>query len=102
MAISSKGKRRICVNQRTYLWRVFDHYDQSWFDGVQIIVAAMDQTLFLRYGLHQSNDSRTTMISRGRGAPHIRMVCPRFEGDNDTLTPQSVRDMIDWALAVVL
>ncbi|WP_267876718.1 hypothetical protein [Massilia genomosp. 1] len=37
MAISAKGKRRIAVNERVYLWRIFEKYDQSWFDGVQVL-----------------------------------------------------------------
>ncbi|NHZ34743.1 hypothetical protein [Massilia rubra] len=102
MAISAKGKRRISVNERVYLWRMFEHYDQSWFDGVQVSVAAVDQALFVRYGLHQPDDSRTAVISRGRGAPDVRTACPRFEGEDRVLTPQGVRDLIDWGLAVAL
>ncbi|NHZ42135.1 hypothetical protein [Massilia aquatica] len=102
MAISAKGKRRISVDERVYLWRSFDEYDQGWFNGVQVIVAAMDQELFLRYGLGQPDKSRTAVVSRGRGAPGIRAACPRFEGDGDVFTPQVVRSLIAWGLAVAL
>ncbi|NHZ91403.1 hypothetical protein F2P45_20680 [Massilia sp. CCM 8733] len=102
MAISTKGMRRITVNERVYLWRVFEIYDQGWFDGVQVTVAAMDQTLFLRYGLHQPDDSRTAVVARGRGAPTIRTACPTFQGEALVLTPQAVRDLIEWGLTVAL
>jgi hypothetical protein len=100
MAISGKGKRRITVNERAYLWHAFDEYNQGWFDGVQVSVGAVDQELFLRYGLQQPNESRNALISRGRGAPNVRAACPRFEGDDGVLTPKGVRDLIIWALAV--
>ena len=102
MAISTKGKRRITDDDRGYLWRSFDKYDQSWFDGVQVIVAAIDQELFLRYGLGQPDERRTAVVSRGRGAPGIRTGCPKFEGDGEVFTPQVVRDLIEWGLAVAL
>jgi hypothetical protein len=102
MAISVKGKRRISVNERVYLWHVFDEHDQGMFDGVQVWVAAMDQQLFLRYGLQQPTDSRTALICRGRGAPNVRAACPRFEGEDGILSSQGVRDLIVWSLALKL
>lgn len=99
MAISAKGKRRISVNGRAYLWHIFDEYDQGAFDGVQIMVAAVDKALFLRYGLHQPDTSRTALILPGPGAPTMRAACPRFEGEDQVMTPRGVCKLIDWAFA---
>ena len=40
MAISKKGKRRITIESRTYFWWIFDEYDQTEFDGIQIKIVA--------------------------------------------------------------
>lgn len=100
MAVAEKGKRRIRVGDRIYLWRVFEDWDQAGFDGVQVTVVAKDQRLFVRYGVEQSAASRTAVVSRGSGSPHRRMPCPRFEGENGILTPQGVRALIEWSLTV--
>ena len=102
MAISAKGKRRISVDGRVYLWRVFNEYDQSWFDCVQVTVAAMDQELFLHYGMEQPEERRTAMVTRGRPERSARIPCPRFEGEDGLLTPRGVRQLIEWGLAVAL
>jgi hypothetical protein len=99
VAISTKGKRRITVNERVYLWRVFEDWDQGMFDGMQVIVAAVDQDLFLRYGLQQAIDDRTAVVSRDRSVNNVRSACPRFEGEDGILTPQGVRGLIEWARA---
>ena len=102
MAIGAKGKRRVSVQERVYVWRVFDEFDQSWFDGAQVTVAAMDQTLLIRYGLQQPSDRRKAVVSRGRGAKPVRTPCPRFEGHDGMLTPRGVRALIEWGLVVAL
>jgi hypothetical protein len=101
MAISEKGKRRITVNERVYLWHVFDEYDQSYFDGVQVTVSTTDRELFIRYGLQQPDARRSAVISRGRAGP-VRRPCPRFEGEDGVLTPQGVRALIEWSLTAGL
>ena len=47
MAISKKNKRSTYVDGKEYLWRVFDEYDQTEFDGIQIKAVCSDQTHFI-------------------------------------------------------
>jgi len=98
MAISEKGKRRLTVRNGRYLWYVFDKYDQTAFDGLQVMVTAQDRSLIVHYGIQQPDQSRTAVIRRGIRAPSVRMRCPQFETDDGTMTPHATRKLIEWCL----
>jgi len=42
MSISSKNKRRVSVDNKEYLWWVFDEYEQTVFDGIQVKAVCSD------------------------------------------------------------
>lgn len=98
MAISEKGKRRITVEGRRYLWWVFDEYDQGWFDGPQVNVATPEQDLFIRYGLQQQDERRCAWVRYRQDEP-VQKLCPQFEQEEGILTPKDIRSLILWALS---
>ena len=97
MAINKKGKRKIVVNSKTYLWWFFNEYDQTTFDGKQIRIIAEDQTVCLGYGLEQKDNKRIIrfVFNRERGIIHIE--CPKFENDLGIMTPSGISELIKWA-----
>ncbi len=61
MGISKKGKRKIIINSKTYLWWVFNECDQTEFDGVQVKIVPENQIGYLKYGLEQ-NEKRFLVL----------------------------------------
>lgn len=69
MAVSKKGKRKIEIEGRLYLWNVIDKYDQSHFDGVQATVTAETGGMNCRLsfdGQRSTNDSALAVRVVGR------------------------------------
>ena len=101
MTISRKGRRRIIVNARQYLWYVAPDEDDC-FEPMLTVVST-DRRVFLRYHITQSDDVRFVMVLGpefcvpGCGGPWRRFRCPEF-GSPDSITPKDVRALIEWAL----
>lgn len=99
MAISKKGKRSITVNDRVYLWWVSEEYDQTAFDGIQVRIVAEDQALYFKYGLQQAPEKRFLVAALGHDAGSIHLLCPKFENDQEIITPSGISALIKWCSA---
>lgn len=97
MAISKKGKRRIVVNSRAYLWWIFEEQDQTAFDGTQIKIVAEDQSMSLKYGLQQRDEERFIVLSLHHDAGLINVLCPKFENNSGIITPSGINELITWS-----
>lgn len=96
MTISKKGKRRITVGTKKYLWWIFDEVDQTEFDGIQVKIIAEDQSLYIKYGLQQASENRFIVLSMARTSDKIQLYCPKFENDSGIVSPRGVAEMILW------
>jgi len=98
MAINKKGKRKITVNSKKYLWWVFDEYDQTEFDGLQIKIVAENQIGYIKYGLQQADKERYLVISLRDEKYKIHALCPTFEDENGIIKPAGIAQLIKWSL----
>lgn len=96
MAINRKGKRKITVNSKEYLWWVYDEQDQTAFDGAQIKIVAADQTMYFHYGLQQLEEDRYVVMALHHDAGLISLRCPKFENENSIITPAGINKLINW------
>jgi len=98
MAINTKGKRKITVNSKKYLWWVFNEVDQTEFDGNQIKIVAENQVGYFKYGLEQSLEKRYVVISLRNEKLKIHIQCPKFEDENGIIKPSDIERLIKWCL----
>ncbi len=96
MAISKKGKRKITVNSKRFVWWIFDEYDQNTFDGVQIKIVSEDQSVIIQYGLQERDESRCVVLRPGDQKSGICMPCPKFENEDGILTPSGIAALIKF------
>ena len=98
MAISKKGKRRITIESKTYFWWIFDEYDQTEFDGIQIKIVAKNQSGYFKYGLEQNDNERYLVFALRENQYKIHTYCPKFENDSGIITPSGIEKLIKWTL----
>lgn len=79
MAISKKGKRKITIDSKEYFWWIFNEYDQTEFDGIQIKIVDENQSGYLKYGLEQNNDERYLVFALRENEYKVHTYCPKFE-----------------------
>nr|WP_294861585.1 hypothetical protein [uncultured Fluviicola sp.] len=96
MAISKKQKRTITVDEKTYLWWVFDETDQTAFDNTQIKLISEDQSHYIQYGLEQEDENRRVVIGLQNAGVLIQLECPKFEDEQGIITPAGIRKLIEW------
>lgn len=97
MAVSKKNKNRAVVDGKEYLWWVFDEYDQTAFDGIQIKVICSDQTHFLKYGLQQRDTNRMVILSLRDYAKMVQLSSPpKFENEAGIITKSGISRLIKW------
>jgi hypothetical protein len=113
MAIATKGKRKITVNDQQYYWTIViggEDIDLGSTQSLQIISA--DKSFIVRYPLWQvidelDNPARYNLlivIGRSFGSPgkfggcYKRVECPKFEAQTDAITPKIVATLIQWAM----
>ncbi|WP_160137885.1 hypothetical protein [Chryseobacterium sp. c4a] len=97
MAISKKNKSKVTVNGKEYLWWVFDEYDQTTFDGIQIKAVCSDQTHFIKYGLQQEEDDRKlALILKDYTKLVLLSSPPKFEDNKGIITKSGIIRMIEW------
>jgi len=104
MTISAKGRRRIDVNGRSYLWWVAECEDDFVGAGALRVVST-DKKFLVRYGVVQPEESRHIVVigSEFRGLPNLggrwrRFRCPQF-GTFESVTPKDVADLIRWCIS---
>ena len=102
--VTKKHKRRIIVNERTFLWWVAEDDDSPFVPySLAAHVVSEDGKFFVRYHLRQPDDLRhVTVIGEeftvaGCGGCWRRFRCPRF-GTEIAMTPKDVRRLIEWSL----
>lgn len=97
MAISRKNKNRVTVGGKEYLWWVFDEYDQTTFDGIQIKAVCSDQTHFIKYGLQQEEDDRKLVLALKDYTQLVFLSSPpKFEDSKGIITKSGIIRMIEW------
>jgi hypothetical protein len=103
MGIALKGRRKLIVDGRPFVWHVRVDDDSA---DLVLHVASADKHFLVRYHLGQPEDTRyLTVIGpefsgvvRTEGI-HRFFTCPRWEFESGTITPRSVRELILWSLA---
>ncbi len=96
MAVRTKGRRKIVVDGRHYIWYVTERHDTG---GDELRVVAGDKSIHATYPML----SRFPLVFlSGKGIAedfrHHWVRCPRFEIES-AITPQSVKNLIQWALS---
>ncbi|AFY44808.1 hypothetical protein [Nostoc sp. PCC 7107] len=101
MAVSTKNRRKIVINNRKFIWYVKDDPDSSDF---VLHVISENKNFIVNYHLQQPK-STCYLIILGKEFPGlpdagnkwIRVLCPQWEIDS-IITPSSVRQLIEWCL----
>ncbi len=120
MAVRTRGRRKIVVDGRRYIWFVAkpsDYMHIYW--NYELRVVSEDKQLYIIYPLNPhtahiisiyegidipAHDEPPLVFVSGKEIgtmPHydIKYRCPRFERDDGAITPQSVKDLIQWCLS---
>ncbi|MGH1540095.1 MAG: hypothetical protein ACRBHB_06715 [Arenicella sp.] len=85
------------IGSRLFLWWVFNEIDQTEFDGIQVKIVAEDQSIFLKYGLEQSDGDRYLVLSFNRDLGRVHVKCPKFESDDGIISSSGIRKLIAWS-----
>ena len=101
MAVSGRRKRKLVVNDLTYLWFVLDEYDQFHFDGLHVKVVAIDRSLYAEYGLAQRDDGRHIWAALEINAQTEAIPCERLETLDGVMASSGVRKLVDHCLNVM-
>lgn len=102
MAVSAKSRRKLVVDGRKYLWYVKE--DDDSVDHI-LYVLSDDKRFIVRYRLAQPHEkSYVTVLGKefyrvaGTGGTWRRFRCPRWDSENGSITPDSVRRLIEWCM----
>jgi hypothetical protein len=101
MGVRKKGRRRIDVEGRPFLWYVCDDPDSA--DTVLHIISE-DKGFIVQYHLGQTGEPFLIVLGPDfpgvpdAGGCWLRFRCPRWETDSG-VTPGGVRRLIDWCLS---
>lgn len=114
MAISSKGKRKVNIKGRQYLWYVEDvggeivpeeGFKQTEARGRELFIISTDRRFVVRYRLPQPGDPSATLhvdgshFPRQPGARQVQV--PRWRHDSKRYpTADFVRRLIGWCLGL--
>ncbi|RYZ78648.1 MAG: hypothetical protein EOP04_29310 [Proteobacteria bacterium] len=102
MSISTKGRRKITVHRRDFVWFVGE--DLDWPGGHLLHVISDDKKFIVNYHLGQREGERFLPV-KGReflglpdaGGCWIYVLYPAW-GNDSTITPDSVHRLINWSL----
>jgi hypothetical protein len=101
MGVLKKGRHRINVRGRPFVWYVCDDSDSS--DKVLHVIAE-DKGFIVQYHLGQSGEPLLSVLGHDfpgvpdAGGCRLRFRCPRWETDS-VVTPGGVRRLIEWCLS---
>lgn len=101
VGVRKKGRRRIRVGTREFVWFVAENDDGP---GLVLTVVSEDKHMILRYGLGQPPGEEYLLVlgrdfaGASTGGPWRRFQCPRWEEAGGRVTPAAVRAIIEWAL----
>jgi hypothetical protein len=102
MAVSTKGRRKLVVAGRLFLWEVNEIFFVN-EKGALMHVLAEDKRFIVRYGVTLEGWKVTVVGREFPGAPEHRCVqmhfeCPNFE-NRGAITPGGVRKFVEWCLS---
>ncbi len=100
MGISTKNRRKLTIDDRCYVWYVIEDCDSS---NYVLHVLSDDKQFIVHYHLKQHDDARHLTVlgaefrrAIGTGGVWRRFRCPKWDVENDVVTPRNVRNLIDW------
>jgi hypothetical protein len=96
MTINKRNKNRVLVNEIEYLWWVFDEYDQTEFDGIQVKVVCSNQVFFFKYGLEQADNKRYIVLALNNYVKLVHLSCPKFENQEGVIIKSEIIKLIEW------
>lgn len=103
MAVSTRGRHKLQLADRQYLWWVQQADPEYNCDSTTTLaVASQDGRFFVRFYLGQPSERRFLIVI-GRefcglpdaGGPWIRIRCPEWQAGVN-ITPAAVRRLIEW------
>jgi hypothetical protein len=102
MAISTKGRRKLRLDDRLFLWWFsgMNPYEMAWC----FFVISQDGKFAVQYAIGPYD---RWVIVRGKDFPGVpeagktvlRFECPRLEDENGAITPHAVRKFVEWCLS---
>ena len=103
MAVRKRGRRRIVVNNRLFLWWVQEDNDSP---NLVLYVVSQDKQFLVQYYLGYPEET-CHLIVIGKefggltdiGGIWRRFRCPQWEASG-AITPSSVRSLILWSLSM--
>lgn len=96
MAINSRGKRKVTLDNQKYYWHVLDEWGRTEFDGVQIRIVPLNQSFLISYGIKQIESKRYLFIHLQKDGFRLRLYCPKFENENDIMTNHGIKNILLW------
>ena len=104
MGVATKGRRKIDVNGRRFVWHVCEDEDSP---GLVLHVASQDKRLLVHYHLGQPEGQRVVTVIGPEfggvpdaGGCHRRFLCPSWEVGG-RVAPAAVRRLVLWCLSDV-
>jgi hypothetical protein len=101
MAVRTKGRRKITVSERMFVWYIKPDFDSA---DMVLHVVSDDKQFNVQYSLDQPEQTRhISIIGKEFGGTRPvgnvgRFLCPQWEVDG-VISPQSVRRLIEWCLS---
>ena len=96
MAINTRGKRKLLLDNQKYYWYVLDEWGRTEFDGVQIRIIPLNQNFQISYGINQIENRRFLSIHLQKNGAHLCLYCPKFENENDVMTNHGIKNILLW------
>lgn len=103
MGVAKKGKRKLTVDGRRYLWYIAQDLDAAGM--VALNVLSNDKRFIVRYYLAEPVATRHVVVIGAEFAGHTRTGpgwkryrCPQF-GTSSAVIPADVRSLIMWCHA---
>lgn len=114
MAVSTKGKRKVNVQGRQYLWHVADHGSASVPEegfvrqeepARYLHIISSNKRFIVHYRIPQPGDTSAILIVEGQEFPRApgqkRLELPRWRHDSKLYpTADFVRRLIGWCLGL--
>src|SRR5262245_44999593 len=103
MAVLKKGRRRVIVDNRIFLWWIQE--DRDCLQHVLHVLSEDKQFLVQYYLGYREESSHLIVIGKDfgglldKGNPRHRFRCPKWDASG-AITPGSVRSLIQWSLSI--
>ncbi|MBZ0317602.1 MAG: hypothetical protein K8L91_14365 [Anaerolineae bacterium] len=108
MVAETKRRRKFIADEHVYVWHIQESGDPGGplYWSYQVRVITEDRSGNIIYPLLSKGESPFVVLY-GKRFEHlldgtrqsVLFRCPRFERENGAITPQSVKDLIQWCLS---